>query len=326
MNDTAQKLLAPGKGLLAADESTHTIVKRFGALSLTSTPELNRKYREMLFATPGIEQFLGGVILFDETVHQKNDDGITFPEYLTGRGIVPGIKVDEGLEPFNGGGEQVTKGLEGLSDRLKKYSELGLKFTKWRAAISITDIFPTDSFLQENMERLARFAKISQENGFVPVTEPEILLDGNHTSTRCEEISVKTWKILFEKLKAENVDLTNLLLKTSMVLPGKGSGVIPAPFEVAQVTLRALKNAVPAEVFGIVFLSGGQSPEEATANLNEIIKDKGDSPWQISFSYARALQEEAMAAWLGKDENVKAAQELFLKRLTLVSKARNGQL
>jgi fructose-bisphosphate aldolase class I len=325
MEDTVQRLLAPGKGILAADESTHTITKRFGALSLISTPELNKKYRQMLFTTPGIESYLGGIILFDETVHQSLY-GKTFPEYIASRGIVPGIKVDEGLEPFNGTGEQVTKGLEGLPDRLKKYLELGLKFTKWRAAISISDIFPTDTFLQEDMERLTKFAVISQESGFVPIVEAEILLDGTHTATRCEEISIKTWRILFEKLNAAKVDLKNLLLKTSMVLPGKESGVVPAPFEVAQATLRALKSAVPPEVFGIVFLSGGQTPEEATANLNEIVKEKGDAPWQISFSYARALQEEAMAVWLGKDENVDKAQEIFLKRLTLVSKARNGQL
>ncbi|MEK7470786.1 MAG: class I fructose-bisphosphate aldolase [Patescibacteria group bacterium] len=320
MQEIIQKLLAPGKGILAADESTHTIEKRFLALGLTSTPELNKKYREMLFTAPGIESFLGGVILFDESVRQ----GLS--KIIEDRGIVPGIKVDGGLEPFNGTEEQITKGLEGLDARLKKYLTLGLKFTKWRAAIKISDIFPTDAFLEENMNRMVEFARISQENNFVPVVEPEILLDGVHTTTRCAEISVKVWNILFEKLKAGGIDLNNLILKTNMVLPGKDSGVKAAPLEVAEATLRSLKQVIPPEVGGIVFLSGGQTPDEATNNLNEIIKRKGDAPWDLSFSYARALQQEALNNWAGKEESVKTAQEVFLKRLEMVSKARKGEL
>jgi len=325
MKETVQKLIALGKGILAADESTHTIDKRFGALGIESTPETHRKYREILLTTPEIENYLGGVIFFDETVRQKIGDE-SFPEYLVRLGIVPGIKVDGGLEPFGDAGEQITKGIEGLDGRLKEYAKFGLKFTKWRAAVSISDIFPTDAFLDENMNRLAIFAEISQKNDFVPVVEPEILLDGNHTTTRCGEIEAKVLSALFEKLKAKNIDLTNLLLKTSMVLPGKDSGVKAEPLEVANATLLALKKSVPPEVPGIVFLSGGQSPDEATNNLDEIVKLKSDAPWVISFSYSRALQSEAMETWGGKDENISFAKEVFLKRLEKVSKARKGEL
>lgn len=325
MQETVQKLLAPGKGILAADESTHTIDNRFGELGIPSTPDTHQKYREMLLTTPGIENYLGGVIFFDETVRQKIGDK-SFPEYLNERGIVPGIKVDEGLESFNGSDEQITKGIETLDTRLKEYSQMGLKFTKWRAAISISDIYPSDSFLNEDMERLAKFAEISQANGFVPIVEPEILLTGNHTTTRCDEIETKVLQVLFEKLRTKNVDLKLLLLKTSMVLPGKDSGVIAEPLEVAHATLRALRKSVPPEVFGIVFLSGGQTPDAATNNLNEIVKLKADAPWNISFSFARALQEEAMEQWNGIDENVKNAQDKFIQRLERVSAARNGKL
>ncbi len=320
MEEIIKKLLAPGKGLLAADESTHTIEKRFAALGLTSTPELNKKYREMLFTTPGIEEFLGGVILFDESVRQN------LHKILEEKGIVPGIKVDGGLEPFNGGEEQITNGLEGLGDRLKEYSTLGLKFTKWRAAIKISDIFPTDAFLEEDLNRMIEFAKISVEFGFVPIVEPEILLDGHHTTTRCAQISVKVWQILFEKLSTAGIDIKNVILKTNMVLPGKDSGIKAAPLEVAEATLRSLKESVPGEIGGIVFLSGGQTPDEATNNLNEIVKRKADAPWPLSFSFSRALQEEAMKEWSGKDENVGSAQEVFLNRLMKVSKARKGEL
>jgi fructose-bisphosphate aldolase class I len=325
MQETVQKLLADGHGLLAADESTKTITKRFAALGLTSTPELNKKYREMLFTTPGIEEFLGGIIMFDETVRQSLGDK-TFPQYLTGRGITPGIKVDGGLEPFGGTEEQITKGLEGLGERLKEYSGMGLGFTKWRAAFLISGIFPTDALLNEDLARMAEFAKISQDAGFIPIVEPEVLLDGNHTTTRCEEVETKVLKLLFEKLKTRGVDLTTVILKTSMVLPGKESGVKAEPLEVANATLRTLKNSVPNEVPGIVFLSGGQTPDEATLNLNEIVKLKADSPWQLSFSYARALQEEALSEWNGKDENIAKAQEIFYARAKKVSLARRGEL
>jgi fructose-bisphosphate aldolase class I len=320
MQDTIQKILAEGKGILAADESTKTIEKRFAPLGLTSTPELNQKYREMFFTTSGIENYLSGVILFDETVRQG------LQKILMEKGIVPGVKVDGGLEPFNGTEEEITKVPENLDAKLKEYYSLGLRFTKWRAAIKITDIFPTDAFLEEDLNRMVDFAKVSQANQMVPIVEPEVLLDGNHTTTRCEETETKVLKLLFEKLKSANVDLTKILLKTSMVLPGVASGVKAEPLEVASVTLRTLKNSVPNNVFGIVFLSGGQTPDEATNNLNEIVKLKNDAPWQLSFSFARALQSEALEIWAGKDENVVTAQKIFITRLGLVSKARNGQL
>ncbi|OGM84336.1 hypothetical protein A2421_02245 [Candidatus Woesebacteria bacterium RIFOXYC1_FULL_43_18] len=320
MEETIKKLFAPGKGILAADESTHTIEKRFATLGLTSTPELNKKYREMLFNTSGIENYLGGVILFDESVRQN------LHNILQEKDIIPGIKVDGGLESFNGSEEQITKGLDGLDTRLKEYSVLGLKFTKWRAAVRISDIFPTDAFLEEDLNRMAQFAKISQITGFTPIVEPEVQLDGNHTTTRCAEVSVKVCRILFEKLNIAGIDLKNLILKTNMVLPGKDSGVKAAPLEVAEVTLRSLKQSVPPEVGGIVFLSGGQTPDEATNNLNEIVKRRGDCPWPLSFSFSRALQEETMRQWSGKDENIEYAQNTFLDRLIKVSKARKGEL
>lgn len=326
MQETVQKILVAQKGVLAADESTPTITKRFTALSIDSSADTHRKYRQMLFTTPGIESYLSGVILYDETVHQKTDDGVSFSDYLTKIGVVPGIKVDQGKVPFEGTDQKITKGTEGLSERLKDYAKFGLKFTKWRAAIPISDIYPTDTFLDANLGRMADYAKISQQEGFVPFVEPEILLDGNHTTTRCEEIETKVLKILFEKLKGLDVDLTKTILKTSMVLPGKASGVKAAPLEVAQATLRTLKNSVPSELPGIVFLSGGQSPDEATANLNEINKLKNGAPWELSFSFARALQNEAMEAWAGKDENVKKAQDVFLERAKKVSLARQGKL
>jgi len=320
VEETIKKLFAPGKGILAADESTHTIEKRFATLGLTSTPELNKKYREMLFNTSGIENYLGGVILFDESVRQN------LHNILQEKDIIPGIKVDGGLESFNGSEEQITKGLDGLDTRLKEYSVLGLKFTKWRAAVRISDIFPTDAFLEEDLNRMAQFAKISQITGFTPIVEPEVQLDGNHTTTRCAEVSVKVCRILFEKLNIAGIDLKNLILKTNMVLPGKDSGVKAAPLEVAEVTLRSLKQSVPPEVGGIVFLSGGQTPDEATNNLNEIVKRRGDCPWPLSFSFSRALQEETMRQWSGKDENIEYAQNTFLDRLIKVSKARKGEL
>ncbi len=326
MEEIVSKLLYPGKGLLAADESTKTITKRFAKVGLTSTPELNRKYRQMLFTTNGIEEFLSGIIMFDETVRQKKDDGVSFIDFLAERGIVPGIKVDEGLEPFSNEVEQVTKGLEGLATRLKEYVSLGLKFAKWRGIVTISDIYPSKEFLDENLGRMSKFAKASQEVGLLPIVEPEVLMDGNHTTTRCEEITTKMLKILFEKLASDGVSLDNLLLKTNMVLPGKDSGIKAAPLEAAHATLRALKGSVPSNIPGILFLSGGQSPDEATANLNEIVKVGKDNPWQLSFSFARALQEETLTTWQGKDENVNMAQEAFIKRASLVSLARRGEL
>lgn len=325
MKETAQRLLAPGKGILAADESTKTITKRFESIGLTSTPELNKKYREMLFTTAGIEEYISGVILYDETLRQESQ-GKPFPKLLADRGIIPGIKVDEGLEPFGEGEEEATKGLDGLPQRLKEYLEMGAKFTKWRGVFRASDIYPTDSFLEENLGRMVKYAKISQAMGLVSIVEPEVLLDGNHTTAKCEEVETKVLKLLFEKLVAEVVDLSSLILKTSMVLPGKDNGVKTAPLEVAKATVRTLLNSVPQEVAGVVFLSGGQSPDEATNNLNEIEKNLDGLIFPVSFSFARALQEEALKVWGGKDENIKAAQNVFYERARKVSQARDGKL
>lgn len=318
----AHGLVEPRKGLLAADESTGTIEKRFTKIGLKSTPELNRKYREVLFTSPRIEEFLSGVIMFDETVRQ-NTDSLPFPQYLEGRRIIPGIKVDEGREDFNG--EDVTRGLEGLGERLKEYKKMGLKFTKWRAAIAITEVYPSKEAIEENAKRMAEFAFISQENGFVPIFEPEVLMDGNHTTARCEEVTTLTLKTLFSHLANKGVILEKALLKVNMILPGKDSGVKAAPLEAAEATLRTLKNSVPENLPGVIFLSGGQSPQEATQNLNEINKRRGDAPWQLSFSFSRALQEETLNVWKGEDANISKAQETFVKRARLVSLARKGE-
>jgi fructose-bisphosphate aldolase class I len=326
LNTIAKQLVSPTKGILAADARAKSLTKKFAAVGVTLTPDLYQEYKKILITAPGIEKYISGVIMNDEYVREKTDDGVSYPDYLTNQGIIPGIKVDEGLEPFGEGEEEITKGLEGLDGRLKEYSKMGLKFTKWRGVVKISGIYPTDKFLDENLGRMAKFAKISQDNGFVPIVEPDILLDGNHTTTRCEEITTKTLKILFDKLSKEKVNLSGLILKTSMVLPGKDSGVKAAPLEVAQATMRAIKTAVPAEVAAVVFLSGGQLPDEIMANLNEIELIAKDAPWPISFSFERALQKEAIEVWKGQKENMPAAQEALLKRAEKVSLARQGLL
>lgn len=323
MNQTVQKLLVSNKGILAADESTPSITKKFADIGLISNPELNKEYREMLFTTPDVEKYIGGVILYDETIKQG------LGEILVSKKIVVGIKVDEGLESFNGTEEKVTKGLEGLPERLDEYKKLGAEFTKWRAVFKISDIYPSDVILNENLTRMADYANLVQKKGMVPIVEPEVLMDGNHTNTRCEEITTKVLKRLFVILNEKGVDLENLILKSSMVIPGKASGVIVMPLEVSNSTLRTLQNSVPGEVPGIVFLSGGQTPDQSTFNLNEIAKlnsDKKFGKWELSFSFGRALQEEAMKEWSGKKENVLSAQTSFLDRLQKVGKARMGAL
>jgi len=316
MKDTAQKLVASPRGILAAD-STKGIIKRFESVGLSFTPELDRKYKEMLFATDSLEQFISGVIMNDTNIRQN----IPINSEIT-----LGIKVDGGLESFAEGVEEVTKGLEGLGQRLKEYLDMGAKFSKWRGVFKISDTSPTDTFLEENLARMVEFAEISQNAGFVPIVEPEILLEGNHTTTRCEEIETKVLKLLFKKLKERSIDLTSLILKTSMALPGKDSGIKAAPLEVAKVTVRTLKNSVPSEVAGVVFLSGGQSVDDAASNLNEIEKNLDGIGFPISFSFERALQEEILKVWSGQDNNIILAQEAFLNRARLVSLARTGKL
>ena len=323
MNQTVQKLSQAYKGILAADESTPSIQKKLLSVGLQSTEELRKAYRTMLFTTPDIEKYVSGVILYEETLKQG------LGEIIKAKGIEVGIKVDMGLESFNDTEEMVTKGLEGLSERLEEYKKLGATFTKWRMVVKITDNFPSEPFLTESLNRMADYAKLVQEKGMTPIVEPEVLLDGNHTNTRCEEITTKVYRRLFEVLKEKNVDLDNLVLKASMVIPGKESGVIVMPLEVSNSTLRTLQNSVPNDVSLIVFLSGGQTPDQSTFNLNEINKlniDKKFGKWELSFSFGRALQDEALKVWLGKTENTVSAQGVFIDRLFKVSKARQGEL
>lgn len=322
--DIAKLLVAPKKGLLAADESFPTIGKRFAALGIESTEENRRAYREMLFTTQGIEEFISGVIMFDETLFHKTAAGAPFAEVLQKKGIVPGIKVDEGTEAMpDSSEEKVTKGLEGLPVRLPKYYSDGARFTKWRAVITIGNGIPTDACINENAKRLAEYARLSQENGLAPVFEPEVLMDGAHTIEQCQEATARTLRAVFLATKAKGVVHTGLLLKVNMILSGKTCPVQVGVGEVAQKTVQTLTDTVPVDVAGIVFLSGGQDDILATARLNAIEK-AGPHPWQVSFSYSRALQEKALKIWAGKAENAKAAQEAFYKRAKLNSLARSG--
>ncbi len=324
LNQVAKALVAEGKGILAADESFPTIEKRFLTISLGSTLENRKAYRELLFTTEGIEKYISGVIMFDETIKDKTSTGIPFPEVLTKKGIMPGIKVDEGMEDMAGyPGDKLTKGIEGLSDRLVEYKKLGAKFTKWRAAFTISVVNPSIQCVEENASRLAEFAYLSQQNGLVPIVEPEILSDGNHTIDKCYEITRSVLRIVFLKLKEKNVDPKGMLLKPNMILPGKDA-VKSNPAEIAQKTIEVLKEIVPAEVPGIVFLSGGQTEEEATENLREMNKIDG-APWELSFSFGRALQNSALQAWSGKKENVSEAELQFLNRAKMNSEARYGK-
>lgn len=320
------KLLAPGKGILAADESTGTANKRFAALGIAQDEETRRRWRELLFTAPEIETGLSGAILYDETIRQKASDGTPLPEVLMKRGITPGIKVDKGtvdLENFPE--EKATEGLDGLSARCKEYASMGAEFAKWRAVIKIGDGIPTEACLEANAYLLARYAAISQEAGLAPIIEPEVLIDGTHALARSEAALTETLGTIFPMLKKFRVHFPGLILKTSMALPGKESGIKASPKEIAEATLRAFKATVPPELPGIVFLSGGQSPREATENLNEVVKT-GGYPWRITFSYSRALQEPVMKAWAGKDENKAKAQEIFAARVRETALASEGKL
>jgi fructose-bisphosphate aldolase, class I len=317
-------LVEPAKGILAADESTGTIEKRFRAVGVESIPETRRAYRNLLFTTPGIEAHISGVILFDETIRQAADDGTPFTELLTSRGISPGIKVDRGAKPLAGApGEKVTEGLDGLRERLVEYRELGARFTKWRAVISIGPDLPTDYAVRVNAHALARFAALSQEAGLVPIVEPEVLMDGDHTIERSFEATSRTLEAVFTELVAERVRLEGMLLKPNMVLSGYECREQATHEEVAAWTIRALRRHVPAAVPGIVFLSGGQSDDDATANLGALNR-VGGQPWQLSFSFGRALQAAALRSWAGDPANVPAARQVFADRVSLTGAARRG--
>ena len=320
----AQALVAPGKGILAADESSGTIEKRFTSIGVKSTEENRRDYREMLFSTEGASEFISGVILFDETLRQNAKDGTRLAEMLTSQGIVPGIKVDKGAKALAGcPGEKVTEGLDGLRDRLAEYSSLGAKFTKWRAVITIGDAMPSFTCVKANAHALARYAALSQEAGLVPIVEPEVLMDGSHTIERCEDVTAWTLKIVFSELFDQGVNFEGMLLKPNMVIAGKDAPSASVD-QVAEATVRCLTRHVPASVPGIVFLSGGQSQEEATAHLDAMNKI-GPHPWQLSFSYGRALQASALEAWAGSRDNFDAGRNAFLHRARCNGAARFGK-
>ena len=315
MASTVAALLAPGKGILAADESFPTIGKRFAALSILSTEANRRNYRELLFSTPGLIEAISGAILFDETLHQEASTGVSLPETLARQGIIPGIKVDGGTVALaNFPNEKITQGLDGLRERLDAYYKLGARFTKWRAVIVIGEGVPTGTGVWANAESLARFAALSQEAGLVPIVEPEILMDGNHPLARCEEVATATLQGVFERLSAHRVVLELMLLKTGMILPGTDCRDQADVDAIAGATVRCLTRAVPATVPGIVFLSGGQSDVEATARLNAICQRRGGAPWTLSFSFGRALQDAPMKTWRGTVGNAPAAQAALRHR------------
>ncbi len=322
LHDTAVHLVRQGKGILAADESNTTCNKRFEALGIPATVDMRRAYREILFTTPGIEEFLSGVILYDETLRQNASDGTPFHSVLSSKGILTGIKVDGGLDDTMFSDGQVTKGLDGLADRLKEYKSMSAVFTKWRMVTKVTDT-PQNSALQENVKRMAEYARVAQAEGFVPIIEPEVLIDGDHTAAQSENAIVETLALSFDALEKAGVPLKEVILKTSMAVSGNKNSARAGAKEVAEGTMRALKATVPAAVAGVVFLSGGQTPEEATANLNEIARLEPHA-WPLTFSFSRALQEPVLALWKGNDHNTADAQAAFRKRLSLNALADAG--
>jgi fructose-bisphosphate aldolase, class I len=324
LHETAKALVADGKGILAADESDSTIKKRFDTIGLESTEENRRAYRDMLFTTPGVEEYISGVILFDETIRQKGADGTPFPQLLESKGVIPGIKVDQGAKPLAlADGETVTEGLDGLRGRLEEYYKLGARFAKWRATYSITDTLPSDYCIWTNAHALARYAALCQEAGIVPIVEPEVLQDGTHTIERSYHVTCRVLDALYTELFDQRVDLFGTLLKPNMVLSGYDASDRAGVDDVAEWSLRCFYKHVPAAVPGIVFLSGGQSDEDSTAHLNAM-NAKGSHPWQISFSYGRALQAPAIKAWAGKPENVEVGQRAYYHRAKMNSAARTG--
>lgn len=326
LKSVAKAIVAGQKGVLAADESSPTIKKRFDSIGLDSTEENRRRYRELLFTCDGIEQYIGGVILFDETLRQSTKDGKPFARVLSDRGIAPGIKVDKGAKPLaHYPGERVTEGLDGLRDRLAEYKKLGAKFAKWRAVIDIDEHdVPSPFGIRANAHALARYAALCQEADIVPIVEPEVLMDGAHDIARCEVVTSQVLEEVFTELDAHRVVLEGMLLKPNMVIAGMKCSKQAGVQEVAEATMRCLARYVPAAVPGIVFLSGGQSAEVATANLNAM-NAMGTHPWEVSFSYGRALQAPVLATWKGQESNFAAAQKALLKRSKLNGLAHSGK-
>ncbi len=327
LNKVAEAMVAPGRGILAADESNGTIKKRFDTLGVEATEDNRRDYREMLFRTKdAMSKYISGVILYDETIRQKAKDGTPLVQIITQAGALPGIKVDKGIKPLpNCPGEVVTEGLDGLRERLAEYRSLGAKFAKWRAVIDIAaGPVPSYTCIRTNVHALARYAALCQDEGIVPIVEPEVLMDGDHDIDRCYQVTEMVLKLQFEELYFQRVALEGMVLKPNMVVPGKKSGKKASVEEVAEKTLRVLKACVPASVPGVAFLSGGQSDEEATAHLDAINR-MGDLPWNVTFSYGRALQAAPQKAWSGKSENVAAAQRALNHRAAMNSLAARGE-
>jgi fructose-bisphosphate aldolase class I len=325
--DTVTALFAGDKGLLAMDESTTTCNKRFAEVGIPQTVEYRRAYRELIVTTPGLGKCLSGAILYDETIYQSTKDGVLFIDILKQAGIVPGIKVDEGTTDLAGfPGEKISLGLDGLRERLAKYYELGARFAKWRAVITISPGTPTMGCIEANMHTLARYAALCQEAGIVPIVEPEVLMDGPHDLKRCFAVTEKVQQVLFDQLFSQNVNLEALILKPNMILPGSDSHEQAGIDEVAEATVRCLLQSVPAAVPGIAFLSGGQPPEMATAHLNAMhVQYKDRLPWALTFSFARAIQQPALEIWKGKDENVEQAQKMLYHRAGLNNAANRGE-
>ncbi|HEU0072888.1 MAG TPA: class I fructose-bisphosphate aldolase [Dehalococcoidia bacterium] len=328
LNKTAREMVAAEKGILAADESSGTIKRRFDAIGVESTEDNRRDYRELLFRTEGANKFISGVILYDETIRQKGADGTPLVKVLTDQGVIPGIKVDAGTKPLAGAeGELITEGLDGLRERLAEYKELGARFAKWRAVITIGDGIPSDYCIEVNAQALARYAALCQEAGIVPIVEPEVLMDGSHSIDACFDATRRTLHSVYNQLMLQQVQLPGTILKPNMVLSGKEASNRAPAEEVARQTVECFKETVPAAVPGIAFLSGGQSDEEATVNLDAINRyaAKVGAPWQLTYSYGRGLQAAPQKAWSGKAENKDAAQKAFYHRAMLTSAARQGK-
>ncbi|MEQ9001798.1 MAG: class I fructose-bisphosphate aldolase [Coleofasciculus sp. B1-GNL1-01] len=324
---TAQAMVAPSKGVLAMDESNGTCNKRLGKVGIDQTEEMRRTYRELILTTPNLGNYISGAILYDETIRQSTKDGIPFLKVMTDTGIIPGIKVDTGAKDMAGfPGEKVTEGLDGLRDRIAEYYQMGARFAKWRAVITIGDGIPSRGCIEANAHGLARYAQLCQEGGLVPIVEPEVLINGDHTLERCYQVTEETLRTVFNQLYTQRVAFDQMILKPSMVISGKDCPNQASVNEVADATVQCLMNSVPASVAGVAFLSGGQSNEQASAHLNAMnVKYAEQAPWSISFSYARAIQQPALEAWKGKESNASLAQKLLLHRAKCNSAAHDGK-
>jgi len=324
---TAQAMVAPGKGVLAMDESNGTCNKRLGKVGIDQTEEMRRTYRELILTTPNLGNYISGAILYDETIRQSTKDGKPFLKVMTDAGIIPGIKVDTGAKDMAGfPGEKVTEGLDGLRDRIAEYYQMGARFAKWRAVITIGEGIPSRGCIEANAHGLARYAQLCQEGGLVPIVEPEVLINGNHTLAHCYQVTEETLRTVFNQLYTQRVAFDQMILKPSMVISGKDCPNQASVNEVADATVQCLMNSVPASVAGVAFLSGGQSNEKASAHLNAMnVKYAEQAPWTLTFSYARAIQQPALEAWKGKDSNVSLAQKLLLHRAKCNGAAHDGQ-